>query len=118
MSQIPSPDIGAYTISKAALNYLVGTLGSVAGVHNVRVNGIMPGTIDTEFATVLTKGPVNLKKGSMLGRFGTPEDCAGVALFLCSSDASYVSGEMVKVCGGLTYGNIPGVLGSKPQSKL
>jgi NAD(P)-dependent dehydrogenase (short-subunit alcohol dehydrogenase family) len=75
------------------------------GPHNVRVNCIAPGLIRTEFARALWEDEANLARaldGTPLGCIGDPEDVAGVAVFLASSAARYVTGQTIIVDGGAT----------------
>jgi NAD(P)-dependent dehydrogenase (short-subunit alcohol dehydrogenase family) len=97
--------IGAYNISKAADLQLARNLAVEYGPHNVRVNCIAPGLIRTEFARALWEDEANLARalgGTPLGRIGDPEDVAGVAVFLASSAARYVTGQTIIVDGGAT----------------
>jgi NAD(P)-dependent dehydrogenase (short-subunit alcohol dehydrogenase family) len=79
--------------------------------HRIRVNGIAPGLIRTPLnAQWLESRAQDLvqhyEKKILLGRIGTPEDCAGVAAFLCSPAAQYLTGEIITIDGGLTVGQI------------
>lgn len=100
-----SPVIGAYNVTKAADMQLARNLAVEYGGANVRVNCIAPGLIRTDFARALWEDPVNLAaaiKGTPLGRIGEPEDIAGVAVFLASPAARYITGQTVVVDGGAT----------------
>lgn len=70
----------------------------------IRVNILAPGWIQTAFANdVMNKDYYDARiKEIPIGRFGTPEDVAEVAVFLASDEASYITGEMIKVNGGLS----------------
>ena len=70
----------------------------------IRVNILAPGWIETAFADeVMEQGYYDARKQEIpLGRFGTPEDVAEVAVFLASDESSYMTGEMIKINGGLS----------------
>ena len=70
----------------------------------IRVNGIAPGLVDTKLTKVTTENPERLAgsiQGIPMRRLGTPEDMAGVALFLASPLSAYVLGQTIPVDGGL-----------------
>ena len=93
----------AYAASKAGAFALTRTLGDAWGRQGVRVNGIAPGLIATKMTSVTTEHPERLKTALdtiSLGRLGTPEDVADVALFLASPLARYVTGQTIVVDGG------------------
>ncbi|CAN7763894.1 SDR family oxidoreductase [Cupriavidus necator] len=93
----------AYAASKAGLLGLTRTLGDAWGADGVRVNAIAPGMVATKMTAVTTEHPERRKAALdtiSLGRFGTPEDMAGVALFLASPLASYITGQTLIVDGG------------------
>lgn len=97
--------IGAYGISKAAEISLVRNLAAEWGPQKIRVNAIAPGLVKTDFARALWEDPVRLERAenaTPLRRIGEPEDIAGVALFLASDAASYVTGHVLVADGGET----------------
>ena len=97
--------IGAYGISKAADFALARNLAVEWGPRNVRVNCIAPGLIKTDFARALWEDEANLQKRTErtpLRRIGTPEEIGGVAAFLASPAASFITGEVIVVDGGVT----------------
>ena len=70
--------------------------------RNITVNAIAPGFIETDMTAVLSDElKQNYLKSIPLGRFGKPEDVAGAVLFLCSDYASYITGEIIHVNGGM-----------------
>jgi NAD(P)-dependent dehydrogenase (short-subunit alcohol dehydrogenase family) len=101
---------GAYGVSKLALNSLTVGLASAYGDDGIRVNGIAPGLVDSEAAVAWWNDPVRsgmniqqrLVDGQMIKRQGRMDDLAGMALFLCSEDASFVTGQTILVDGGYT----------------
>jgi NAD(P)-dependent dehydrogenase (short-subunit alcohol dehydrogenase family) len=100
----PSPGMGIYGISKAAIIMLTHVLALELGPANIQVNAIAPGVIKTRFSRLLWQTP-QIAEPTLahmpLGRFGEPEDVAGLALYLASSEADYVTGGIFPVDGGL-----------------
>jgi len=95
--------IAAYAASKAALIGLTHQMAADYGPQGIRVNAIAPGLIETQMTRARLEDPVyrNLMLGGTpLGRPGQPDDIAGAAAFLCSEDASFITGEVLKVDGG------------------
>lgn len=93
----------AYAASKAGVFGLTRTLGDAWGAEGVRVNGIAPGMIATKMTAVTMDNPQRQQAALdtiSLGRFGTPQDVANVALFLVSPLAEYVTGQTLVVDGG------------------
>ena len=104
-------DSTAYDTSKGALVMLIRSLAVSLAPHGIRVNGIAPGLIRTPLTSVWMESRADdllehYKKKILLGRIGVAEDCAGAIVFLCSSAASYLTGEIVTIDGGLTVGQI------------
>jgi 3-oxoacyl-[acyl-carrier protein] reductase len=94
----------AYNASKAGAYALTRTLGDAWAPEGIRVNGIAPGLVATKMTRVTTEHPKRLQAtlaSIPLGRLGTPDEMAGVALFLASPLASYVIGQTIPVDGGL-----------------
>lgn len=93
----------AYAASKAGVHMLVRTLGETWARHNIRINGIAPGLVETKLTKVTTSMPERLERqlGKIpMRRIGTPADMAGPALFLASDLASYMTGQILVVDGG------------------
>jgi 3-oxoacyl-[acyl-carrier protein] reductase len=91
-----------YSASKAGLIGLAKSIAKELGPRNVRANAIAPGFILTEMTDVLSD-EIKAKWAEQipLRRGGTPEDVANVALFLASDLSSYVSGQVINVCGAM-----------------
>uniref|UniRef100_A0A671DWL2 Dehydrogenase/reductase 4 n=1 Tax=Rhinolophus ferrumequinum TaxID=59479 RepID=A0A671DWL2_RHIFE len=90
----PFPGLGPYNVSKTALLGLTKNLAIELAQRNIRVNCLAPGLIKTNFSQV------SIKQALRIRRIGKPEECAGIVSFLCSEDASYITGETVTVGGG------------------
>jgi 2-deoxy-D-gluconate 3-dehydrogenase len=98
-----APGMSAYTVAKAGLIHLTRTLAREWGSSGVRVNAISPGFVHSDMTAPSGPQFVELTMPWIpLGRWGQPEDVAGVALFLASDAASWVTGANVVVDGGMT----------------
>jgi NAD(P)-dependent dehydrogenase (short-subunit alcohol dehydrogenase family) len=100
-----SPVIGAYNISKAADLQLARNLAVEFGPHNVRINCVAPGLIQTDFARALWDNPEILKTATAttpLRRIGQPDEVAGAAVLLASAAGSFMTGQAIIVDGGAT----------------
>lgn len=94
----------AYSASKTGAFGLTRTLGQAWATDNVRVNGIAPGLVATKLTAVTSQNPKRFEESLQkipLGRWGTPEDIAGVSLFLASPLAAYVTGQTIVCDGGM-----------------
>lgn len=97
--------IGAYGISKAADHHLVRNLAAEWGPKNVRVNAIAPGLIRTDFAKALWEDEQRRKEREArtpLRRLGVPRDIGGIAVFLASDAAAFITGQVIVADGGVT----------------
>ena len=98
-----STTLGAYSISKAADLQLIRCLALENGPYNIRVNGLAPGLIKTDFARALWENPETRQRveaGYPLRRLGEPEDIAGAAVLLASPAGSYLTGQTIIIDGG------------------
>ncbi|AXK43204.1 MULTISPECIES: SDR family NAD(P)-dependent oxidoreductase [Erythrobacter] len=98
-----STTIGAYCVSKAADFQLVRNYAAENGKHGIRVNGIAPGLVKTDFAKALWDDPQALaatEKRLAMRRIGKPEDIAGAAIYLSSPAAKWTTGQTIVVDGG------------------
>ncbi|MFM2422613.1 MAG: 7-alpha-hydroxysteroid dehydrogenase [Pseudomonadota bacterium] len=97
--------IGAYGISKAADFALARNLAVEFGPKNIRVNCIAPGLVKTDFAKALWEDEKMLKARLVttpLRRIGEPDDIGGIAAFLASRAATFITGQIIVADGGVT----------------
>jgi NAD(P)-dependent dehydrogenase (short-subunit alcohol dehydrogenase family) len=87
----------AYATSKAALASLTREMAADFGPHGIRVNAIAPGEIDT---AILSPGTEKLIQTIPLRRLGQTSEVADIIFFLCSGQASYVTGAEIHINGG------------------
>ncbi|MCB1276596.1 SDR family oxidoreductase [Prosthecobacter sp.] len=104
-------DSCAYDASKGALVMLTKSLAVSLADHGIRVNGVAPGLIKTPLTAQWMESRDrsvldHYEKKILLRRVGAPEDVAGAVTFLCSTAASYITGEIIVIDGGLTTGQI------------
>lgn len=102
---VPKPGFIAYSISKGGLRNLTRTLALEYADRGIRVNAVAPGAIVTDINAAWKdneEARANVESHIPMGRAGTPEEMAAVFAFLASDDASYVTGQTLYACGGLT----------------
>lgn len=100
--QIGNPGQANYAASKAGIMGFTKTVAREVAVRGITVNAIAPGFIDTEMTVGLPeKVKENFIRQIPIGRFGKPEDVAGAVNWLCSDAASYITGQIIHVNGGL-----------------
>lgn len=99
------PGSALYTSTKAALVTITQILAKELGPRSIRVNAISPGATDTEGAhdvgALQGERHARLLAATPLGRIGTPDDISPVAVFLASSDARWITGEVIFAAGGI-----------------
>lgn len=101
----PHPDMMIYAATKAALVSMARNLARQVAADGVTVNVLSPGVIETQRnqAALSDAGyRAAVLRAIPAGRFGEPADCAGLALFLCSDAAAYVTGAEMRVDGGMS----------------
>lgn len=93
----------SYAASKAGIIGFTKSVAKELGSRNIRCNAIAPGFVETDMTGYLKEGEManKYKAGIPLGRFANTEDIANTALFLASDWASYITGQVISVCGGL-----------------
>lgn len=95
--------LGLYALTKAADTQLVRNLAVACGGDNIRVNGIAPAVVRTDFARALWEDPdreQRLAASYPLGRIGEPEDIAGAAVFLAAKAGAWMTGQTLIIDGG------------------
>jgi len=105
VSTINPPNSSVYTATKAAVDSITGVLAKELGPRNIRVNSINPGMIETEGVHAAGFIESDFRKWvetqSPLGRIGQSDDIAPTAVYLASSDSKYLTGETIRVTGGI-----------------
>jgi 3-oxoacyl-[acyl-carrier protein] reductase len=104
-SSMLAPNTSVYGATKAAVDAITGILSKELGPSKIRVNSINPGMIETEgvHAGGFTGGDFQkwIETQSPLGRIGQTDDIAPSAVYLASSDSKYLTGEIIRVTGGI-----------------
>jgi 3-oxoacyl-[acyl-carrier protein] reductase len=103
LSRHPYPQMAAYSMGKAAINWFTVNLAAELGKRGITVNAIAPGLTATDFTARTRQNPEvvqHVSAHTALGRIGEAEDIAGVATFLASNDARWVTGQYIEASGG------------------
>ena len=96
-----------YAASKGGIEGLTRCLATEVARRGITVNAVAPGFIETDMTTAVRNAAADkIKDVRPVRRFGKPEDIAAAVLFLATDDASYITGQVLKVDGGLTLGGI------------
>ncbi len=99
-SRAPFPGIGDYAASKAAVAAYSRAWARDLGPRGITVNTVQPGPINTEMNPEIGDMAPLVKQMTALGRYGQPEEIAGVVAFLVGADAAYITGATLNVDGG------------------
>ncbi len=110
--------MGAYGVSKAALDELTRLAAAELGGFGIRVNGIRPGWIQTDaLSTMSTEANLaQARKETALDRLGFPEDIARAVVYFASEQSAWVTGQMLGVCGGFSL--IPPSADARPLAQM
>jgi len=98
-----TPFIPNYAASKGAIVQLTKSLATAWARNNIQVNCILPGWISTDLTKAVeadAEFTADIMKRTPAGRFGTPDDLGGTAVFLASSATNFLTGQSIAVCGG------------------
>jgi NAD(P)-dependent dehydrogenase (short-subunit alcohol dehydrogenase family) len=101
----PQPEGLLYSFTKAGLLMMTRSWAREFGPHNIRVNAIAPGLVQTDFSSFFwndEKLMRQLRQTQPIGRIGLPEEISFAALYLASDEASYVTGQTFVIDGGST----------------
>lgn len=91
-----------YSTSKAGVIGMTKSLAKELGLSNITVNSIAPGVIETDMIANLSKEDISsLKNEIPLNRIGNPSDISGMAVFLASDNARYITGQVITIDGGM-----------------
>ncbi len=102
---VPKPKYVSYAVSKSGMRNMTKTLALEYAGKGIRVNAVGPGAIITPMNKAWIDNPerkAEVEKHIPMGRAGTPEEIATVFAFLASDEASYITGQTIFACGGLT----------------
>jgi 3-oxoacyl-[acyl-carrier protein] reductase len=105
VTSLTPPNASVYTATKGAVDAITRTLAKELGSRNIRVNAINPGLVETEgvIAAGFNEGEFrkSFEAQTPLSRIGQPGDIAPAAVFLASSDSAWITGETLRIAGGL-----------------
>lgn len=105
ITTIAPANSAVYTGSKGAVDAITRVLAKELGPRGIRVNAILPGMVETEGSIAAGYIGSDMQTGIVamtpLGRVGQPDDISGVAVFLASDDAGWVTGQLLSASGGL-----------------
>jgi len=105
LSDLARPTVVPYTAAKGGVRQLTRGMAVELAPHNIQVNAISPGYFATEMNRALIDNvefDAWVKKRTPAGRWGQPEEIAGLAVFLSSSAADYITGQLIAVDGGMS----------------
>ncbi len=103
----PAPQMGVYSVSKAAVIMLTKALAAELGPANIQVNALVPGFIRTRFSAALWSSPqlsAMLERATPQRRIADPEELTGAALYLASNASNFTTGSVLVVDGGFSLG--------------
>jgi len=99
----PGHGLWSYHTSKAAVNHLTAQLAVTLSRKNIHVNAILPGVFPSKMTAFgFSRKDINMAEGQPMGRLGTTQDMAGLALFLASPASAHITGVCIPIDGGAT----------------
>ncbi len=98
---VPNRGQANYAAAKAGINAATSSLAKEVARFGIRVNAVAPGPIDTEMLGNMPMDANTIKSIIPMARLGKPEEVARVIRFLCSDDASYITGQVISINGGM-----------------
>lgn len=105
VTSVTPPNTAVYSGTKGAVDAITRTLAKELGPRRIRVNAINPGMVETEGVHAAgfmeSEFPQQVESQTPLGRIGQVRDIAPVAVFLASPDSGWITGEVVRVAGGM-----------------
>ncbi len=104
MSEVARATVAPYTAAKGGIKQLTRSMAAEWAQHNIQANAIGPGYIVTEMNKALVEDPkfdTWVKGRTPSGRWGTPDDLIGAAVFLASPASAYINGQIIYVDGGM-----------------
>jgi len=105
MSDLARPTVVPYTAAKGGVRQLTRGMAVELAPHNIQVNAISPGYFATEMnRALIDNAEFNawVCKRTPAGRWGEPPEIAGLAVFLCSAAANYITGQLITIDGGMS----------------
>ena len=105
MSELARPTVVPYTAAKGGVRQLTRGMAVELAPHNIQVNAISPGYFATEMnRALIDNAEFNawVCKRTPAGRWGQPPEIAGLAVFLCSAAANYITGQLITIDGGMS----------------
>jgi gluconate 5-dehydrogenase len=105
LSEFARPSVVPYAAAKGGIRQLTRGMAVELARHNVQVNAIAPGYFATEMNRALLDDPAFdawVRQRTPAGRWGDPDEIAGLAVFLASSSADYITGQMIMIDGGMS----------------
>ncbi|HEX6136437.1 MAG TPA: glucose 1-dehydrogenase [Casimicrobiaceae bacterium] len=105
LSELARPSVVPYTAAKGGIRQLTRGMAVELAPHNIQVNAIAPGYFATEMNRALLDDPsfdAWVRQRTPAGRWGEPHEIAGLAVFLASAAADYITGQMIIIDGGMS----------------
>lgn len=100
-AMMPNRGQANYAAAKAGLNAATSSLAKEVARFGIRVNVVAPGPVETDMLSAMPIPADQIKNIIPMGRVGKPEEIARVIRFLCSEDASYITGQVISINGGM-----------------